>query len=88
MQTMKFVTMTDERVVCWCTTNDLKIFRDFMQYILDSCPNPEKFLIWDVGNDNVYNMRGIACNQFGMRKRNFDERMNGVQTGKWKNMKI
>ena len=86
MQTFKFVTVDDKKVYCWCTTNDLKIFRDFMQYILDGNNSPENFLLWDVDNDKVYNAYQIATEVYGMRKRTFDEKMDDVQTGKWVNV--
>lgn len=83
MQTVKFVTMDDKKVYVWCTTNILKTFRDFMQYILDSCDKPENFMIWDTESDNLYSAYDVATKQYGMRKRTFDEKINGIQTGKW-----
>lgn len=83
MQLFRFVTMDDKKVTCWCETNILKMFRDFMQYILDSCNNPKCFLLWDTENDKVYNAYQIATEVYKMRKRTFDERMQGTQTGKW-----
>lgn len=88
MQLFRFVTMDDKKVICWCETNILKLFRDFMQYILDSCKSPKDFLLWNVQNDKVYNAYQIATEQYGMRKRTFDERMNHIQTGKWKNVDL
>lgn len=86
VQTLKFVTVNDKKVVCWCTTNTLKGFRDFMQYMLDDLLCPEKFMIWDIEKDLVYDAFKIATEQYGMRKRTFDERINDIQTGKWKNI--
>lgn len=86
MQIYRFVTMDDKKVTCWCETNILKVFRDFMQYILDSCNNPEDFLLWDVKNDKVYNAYQIATEVYVMRKRTFEERIKHVQTGKWENV--
>lgn len=86
MQTVKFVTMDNEKVYVWCTTNVLKTFRDFMQYILDSCDNPENFMLWDLKSDKVYNAYQIATKQYEMRKRTFDEKLNNIQTGKWENV--
>lgn len=83
MQTLKYVTMDENKVYCWCTTNTLKVFRDFMQYILDGCDKPEDFWLWDIDNDKVYNAYQIAIEVYGMRKRTFDERMCNIQTGKW-----
>ena len=83
MQTFKFVTVDDKKVYYWCTTNTLKSFRDFMQYILDSCSKPEDFMIWDVEKDFLYDAYKVATTQFEMRKRTFDERMDNAQTGKW-----
>ena len=88
MQVVRFVTMDDKKVTCWCETNILKLFRDFMQYILDSCNSPEDFLLWDVQNDKVYNAYQIATEVYEMRKRTFNERMNKIQTGKWSNVSI
>jgi len=88
MQTVKFVTMDDKKVYCWCTTNTLKMFRDFMQYMLDSCSNPEHFMIWDTKSDKVYDAYKVATQQYEMRKRTFDERMKNIQTGKWANVTL
>lgn len=86
MQVLKFVTMDDKKVTCWCTTDTLKGFRDFMQYMLDNCFNPEKFMVWDTKSDKVYYAFKIATEQYGMRKRTFAERINNTQTGKWMNI--
>mgnify|MGYP000038989877 FL=1 len=83
MQTVKFVTVEKDKVMVWCTTNSIIVFRDFMQYVLDTMNNPEDFMIIDTRNDLVYGMRCIATKQYKMRKRTFEERMNDVQTGKW-----
>lgn len=83
MPFVRFVTMDDKKVACWCETNMLKMFRDFMQYILDSCNNPKCFLLWDVENNKVYNAYQVATEVYEMRKRSFDEKINNIQTGKW-----
>ena len=88
MQTFRFVTIDDKKVTCWCETNVSKMFRDFMQYILDSCNNPERFLLWDMDNDKVYNVYQIATEIYKMRKRTFDERMDNIQTGKWSDIRL
>lgn len=86
MQIFRFVTMDDKKVTCWCKTNILKTFRDFMQFILDGCNCPEVFFLWDADNDKVYNMYQIATEIYEMRKRTFDEMMHNIQTGKWVNI--
>ncbi|HAU84624.1 MAG TPA: hypothetical protein DCW90_03680 [Lachnospiraceae bacterium] len=83
MQTVKFVTTDDKKVLVWCETNKLSMFRDFLQYILDSCKDPENFMIIDTKNDLVYDAYRIATEMYQMKKRTFEERMNNVQTGKW-----
>ena len=83
MQTVKFVTIDDKKVYVWCTTNGLSIFRDFLQYILDSSNTPEDFYIIDVEKDLVYSAYRIATEMYNMRKRTFEERMDNIQTGKW-----
>lgn len=83
MQKVKFVTEEQDKIVVWCETNSIIVFRDFMQYILDNMNEPEKFMIIDTRNDLVYGMYCIATKQYEMRKRTFEERMNDVQTGKW-----
>lgn len=83
MQKVRFVTEEKDKVVVWCETNSIIVFRDFLQYILDNMSNPEKFMIIDTRNDLVYGARCIATQQYGMRKRTFEERMNNVRTGKW-----
>ena len=83
MQKVKFVTEEQDKIVVWCETNSIIVFRDFMQYVLDTMNNPEDFMIIDTRNDLVYGMCCIATKQYEMRKRTFEERMNDVQTGKW-----
>lgn len=83
MQTVKFVTKSEDKMTVWCTTNRLIVFRDFMQYILDNTNNPELFMIVDVKRDLVYDMCKVATEIYKMRKRTFEERMNGTYTGKW-----
>ena len=83
MQTIKFVTMNDKKVYVWCTTNVLSMFRDFLQYILDSSDTPEDFYIIDVEKDLVYSAYRVATEMYNMRKRTFEERMDNIQTGKW-----
>ena len=83
MQKVKFVTEEQDKIVVWCETNSIIVFRDFMQYILDYMNEPEKFMIIDTSNDLVYGAYCIATKQYEMRKRTFEERMNNVQTGKW-----
>lgn len=88
MQTIKFVTknINEDGFICWCTTNTLKGFRDFMQYILDGSNNPKEFILWDIKKDLVYDAYKIATEQYGMRKRTLEERLKKVQTGKWKDV--
>lgn len=83
MQLMKFVTKDKNKVVVWCTTNKLITFRDFMQYVLDSMDNPKDFMLVDIKKNLVYDMYKVATEMYEMRKRTFEERMNGVYTGKW-----
>lgn len=87
MQTMKFVTKNkNEGFTCWCTTNTLKGFRDFLQYMLDSMRNPEEFMIIDIKKDLVYDAYRVATEMYGMRKRTLEERLQEMQTGKWKSV--
>lgn len=83
MQTVKFVTTDDKKVYVWCITNKLSMFRDFLQYILDNCKDPEHFMMIDTKTDLVYDTYRIATEQYQMRKRTFEERINNIQTGKW-----
>ena len=83
MQTVKFVTKKEDKIICWCTTNRLITFRDFMQYVLDNTNNPKDFMIIDTKKNLVYDMYKLATETYEMRKRTFYERMEGVQTGKW-----
>ena len=86
MQLVRFVTKDtkdENKILVWCTTNKLITFRDFMQYILDNVNNPEDFMIIDTEKGLVYDMYKVATEMYGMRKRTFEERMNGATTGKW-----
>ena len=64
----------------WSIVYTLKALIEFMQYTLDNANNPEEFWILDVEEDIAFKMCDIAKNQFQMRKRTFDERMNDIQT--------
>ena len=83
MQKVQFVTEETAKVIVWCETNSIIVFRDFMQYVLDNMNEPKKFMIIDTTNDLVYGMYCVATKQYEMRKRTFEERMNDIQTGKW-----
>ena len=54
-----------------------------MQYVLDNVKNPKDFMIIDTEKDLVYDMYKVATEMYEMWKRTFEERMNGVYTGKW-----
>lgn len=82
MQKVKFVTKEKDKIIVWCTTNRLIMFRDFMQYVLDTY-DYHKFMIIDIEKNVVYDMYRIATEMYEMRKRTFTERMNNIQTGKW-----
>lgn len=88
MQTVKFVTTDDEKVYVWCTTDTLSMFKDFLQYILDSSNTPEDFYIIDVEKDLVYSAYRVATEMYNMRKRSFEERMDNIQTGKWNGINL
>ena len=86
MQLIKFVTRDTKdknKILVWCTTNRLITFRDFMQHVFDNLKNPKDFMIIDTEKDLVYDMYKVATEMYGMRKRTFEERMNGTATGKW-----
>lgn len=82
MQKIKFVTKEKDKIIVWCITNRLIVFRDFMQYVLDTY-DPHKFMVIDIEKNVVYDMYRIATEMYEMRKRTFTERMNNIQTGKW-----
>ena len=82
MQKVKFVTKEKDKIIVWCTTNRLIMFRDFMQYVLDTYDS-HKFMIIDIEKNVVYDMYRIATEMYEMRKRTFTERMNNIQTSKW-----
>lgn len=80
MQTVRFLTeRADGGYMQWCVTNQKKVFFEFMQYVLDSCRDPEMYLILDESNSKVIKLTD-AAKQFGMRKRTPEERFSGVRT--------
>ena len=83
MQTVKFVTEENEKIIVWCITNTLTGFSNFLQYNLDNTNTPEDFYMIDVEKDLVYSAYQIATKMYNMRKRTFEERMEDIQTGKW-----
>lgn len=64
----------------WSIVYTLKALIDFMQYTLDNTNNPEDFWILDVEENVAFGMYDIAKNQFQMRKRTLEERLDNVQT--------
>ena len=64
----------------WSTVYTLKALIDFMQYVLDNLNNPEEFWILDVEDNVAFKMCDIAKNQFQMRKRTLEERLDDIQT--------
>ena len=80
MQTLKIVTKEQDKWICWCETNQFQTFREFIQYILDCMSEPEEFSVIDTQNQKIYGVRAIA-DSYGMRKRNFLERLQNVKTG-------
>ena len=85
-----FIIVTDDRettgkITKWATVakNNIIGFRDILQFILDSCNKPEVYYIVDETTQNVYSLLDVATKQYEMRKRTFEERMTGTQTGKW-----
>lgn len=81
MQIVKFITFDDEKIFCWCTTNQINIYKDYIQYILDSYSNPKNFYILDTSTQKYYNMYEVATKHYKMRKRTFYEKMNDIKTG-------
>ncbi len=80
MNTVRFITIDEDIATVWCTTNTVEMFRDFIQFTLDGCPTPERYIIWDIEADKKYNLLEVA-NNLHMRPRTFDEKSNNVQTG-------
>lgn len=64
----------------WSTVYTLRALIDFMQYVLDDLDNPEEFWILDVEENVAFKMCDIAKNQFQMRKRTLEERLDDIQT--------
>ena len=87
MQIIKFLTYdkNTEKYTCWCTTNQLQMFIDFSQYILDSCSKPEDYKILDTSTNKLYSFLPVI-EQYGMHKRTFEQR-NNKASGKFYLMK-
>ena len=82
IKTLKIGMMNKEKreFTIWSTVYTLKALIDFMQYVIDDLNNPEEFWILDVEEDVAFKMCDIAKNQFQMRKRTLEERLDDVQT--------
>lgn len=82
IKTLKIGMMNKEKreFTIWSTVYTLKALIDFMQYVLDDLNNPEEFWILDVEEDVAFKMYDIAKNQFQMRKRTLEERLDDIQT--------
>lgn len=82
MQTMEFLSLKKEenRMLIWCTTNDPKVFVSFTQYLIDNVECLENFILRDTESNNCYSFLRFI-NRYGMRKRTFHERLDGIITG-------
>lgn len=82
MQTMEFLSLKKEenKMLIWCTTNDPKVFANFTQYLIDNVKGLEDFVLHDTESNSYYNFLDFT-NQYGMRKRTFHERLDGITTG-------
>ena len=59
------------------TTNDVKGFVEFVQYVLDNFLNPEKFyIVADIDSKEFTCSLLNIAQLYGMRVRTFEERMN------------
>ena len=85
MPIVRFITIDKDNITNWCTTNQLKVYRDFLQYVLDSCNHPEIYRILDTSTNKMYPLLEVA-KHYGMRKRTFDERMQNKTTGNLERM--
>ena len=83
MQTMEFLSLKKEKnkMLIWCTTNDPKVFVNFTQYLIDNVKDLEDFVLHDTESNNYYSFLRFI-NRYGMRKRMFHERLDGIITGK------
>lgn len=78
---IKIVTKEENGEVCvWCTAGCMKEMFDFLQYMLDSLHNPERFLVLDPEAKKACNAFQLATKGYGMRRRTFMERMENVST--------
>ena len=77
---MEFISMKEEnKMILWCTTNDPKVFVNFTQYLIDNVKSLEDFVLHDTESDSYYIFLDFA-NHYGMRKRTFHERLDGITT--------
>ena len=79
---MEFLSLKKEenKILIWCTTNDPKVFVNFTQYLIDNVKGLEDFVLHDTESNSYYNFLDFT-NQYGMRKRTFHERLDGIATG-------
>lgn len=82
MQTMEFLSLKKEenKMLIWCTTNDSKVFVNFTQYLIDNVKGLENFILHDIESNSYYSFLRFI-NRYGMRKRTFHERLDGITTG-------
>lgn len=83
MQVLKIITKGSYGTICWCTTNTIEKFRDFMQYVLDNYDEPNDFIILNVTTGDEYNMYKVATELYKMKKRSLYEKVNEIPTGQW-----
>ena len=80
MHTYQFLNKSDDgRILKWCTTNTVKEFINFIQYLLDNCSNPDAYIVYDKTAGKTYDFHKLV-EYLGMRKRDFTERMEDIET--------
>lgn len=85
MEHVLIVTKDQDKITKWCETNTVKVFLDFIQYVLDSCNNPADFWIYVVDRNICVNLLDYATDH-GMRKRTFHEKLKDNRTGSFQNI--
>ena len=75
----KIITQEDGKTTVWADIVTADEFQGFMQYIIDGCDNPEKFILLNPDNGVTYDAYKMATLLYGIRKRTFTERMRNAQ---------
>lgn len=81
-------TKDNNKYTTWCDTNDMKMFRDFLQYLLDNYKDMSTYYVMNCDSEKLIGTVEQVTNDLHMRKRTQAERLINVNTGIWEGLEL